>query len=422
MTKKLIALLLILTLIFSMAACKSSDEEESAVAGEIVQDSSDDNDNNDGSGSENQNNNQNDNQNDSQNDNNDKTPSDSTPDNNNEDENNPPPVSTEGKYKVKFDYGYQDKEPFETRTDGDLSDPEAVRRGYELDGWYNGNQKWDFSDTVTSNMTLTAKWVVITYTITYDGEGATIPSGMPTSYTVNDHIDLKPATKTGKAFSGWSINNGSETIVSNTITIGTTGNLTLKPVWDENAIVIGKYEQDGNTENGEEPIVWIKLKEQNGKALVITRDIIDAKAFDETNSGSSIKWRNSPLRNWLNNTFYKKAFIGTEKNAIIETEVSTPGQYDGTTSKDFVFILSVEEAKELITSNSSRRAKVTKFAENNGAQNSATGGWWWLRTKVGNYATALVEQDGNIRTLGYNSMLTTIGVRPAMWVDLSKLG
>lgn len=41
-----------------------------------------------------------------------------------------------------------------------ISAPEITRAGYTLDGWYNGNAKWDFATGVTADLTLTAKWTL----------------------------------------------------------------------------------------------------------------------------------------------------------------------------------------------------------------------------------------------------------------------
>ena len=43
------------------------------------------------------------------------------------------------------------------------------RNGYTFEGWFNGDKKWDFAGSVKNDMTLTAKWTVIEYSITYVG-------------------------------------------------------------------------------------------------------------------------------------------------------------------------------------------------------------------------------------------------------------
>ena len=41
-----------------------------------------------------------------------------------------------------------------------ITAPTTTRAGYTLDGWYDGDAKWDFAAGVTENLTLTAKWTL----------------------------------------------------------------------------------------------------------------------------------------------------------------------------------------------------------------------------------------------------------------------
>lgn len=41
-----------------------------------------------------------------------------------------------------------------------ITAPDITRAGYTLDGWYNGDAKWDFATGVTDDLTLTAKWTL----------------------------------------------------------------------------------------------------------------------------------------------------------------------------------------------------------------------------------------------------------------------
>ena len=50
--------------------------------------------------------------------------------------------------------------PIKAMTGDKISAPVAPKKdGYKLDGWYNGDEKWNFEkDKVKGEMTLTAKW------------------------------------------------------------------------------------------------------------------------------------------------------------------------------------------------------------------------------------------------------------------------
>ncbi|MBM6829299.1 InlB B-repeat-containing protein [Anaerotignum lactatifermentans] len=113
--------------------------------------------------------------------------------------------------------------------------PETSRTGYELDGWYLDGKKWDFeSNTVTENMTLTAKWNLVSYTITYDLDGGSLVEGEsnPASYTVEtETFSLHNPTKTGYVFAGWTEEGSTEPKETVTISQGTTGDKTYIAQW-----------------------------------------------------------------------------------------------------------------------------------------------------------------------------------------------
>lgn len=185
---------------------------------------------------------------------------------------------------------------------------------------------------------------------------------------------------------------------------------------------LGKYERDNNADNGKEDILWVKLKEENGKALLITKELIDAKPFD-ISGGAAVDWSNCSLRNWLNGSFYKNAFSTEEKSVIFETTVTTVDDNRTVTSNDYVFLLSKQEAQEdVMKSYTYRYAKPTPYAAKNGALEGQKGGWWWLRNKTSDSGAALCDDTGIFNTVtGYNTKMATIGVRPCIWVDSSKL-
>ena len=106
---------------------------------------------------------------------------------------------------------------------------DPTKNGYTFTGWYNGDSKFEFDTAITANVTLTAKWELITYKITYAGlDGATNPN-TATTYTIEtDDITLSNASKTGYTFGGWKNANGDAVTK---ITKGSTGDLVLTAQW-----------------------------------------------------------------------------------------------------------------------------------------------------------------------------------------------
>lgn len=97
------------------------------------------------------------------------------------------------------------------------------KKGYTFLGWYNGEDKWSFLTEVTEDITLTAKYSINEYEITYDLDGGVYDGELPLTYTVEDNIVLGTPTKENCIFLGWKIN-GEDT---NVIPKGTVKNLTV---------------------------------------------------------------------------------------------------------------------------------------------------------------------------------------------------
>ena len=194
---------------------------------------------------------------------------------------------------------------------------------------------------------------------------------------------------------------------------------------DENpqeTIIFGKWEQDGNKDNGKEPLEWQVLYSEGSAKLIITDKIIDAYTFGNMFIG---KWNNSKLRSWLNGSFLQDAFSEKERSYIalrdqlnLANSYILYGTYSSETSSDLIFVLSETEARQLFDSDESRQAAVTAYAKKQGAPADKNGyGEWWLRT-VGSIMgmAQYVKRDGEIENWGTNPGSKN-GVRPALWID-----
>jgi len=187
-------------------------------------------------------------------------------------------------------------------------------------------------------------------------------------------------------------------------------------------MTFGAYEQDNNTTNGKEAIEWLVIEKTKSHALLISKYCLDCRPYHDTDE--DITWENCSLRAWLNNSFLNTAFSDEEQNKIAVTKLNNPdnpeyGTAGGNSTSDKVFLLSVDEAKQYLANASSRLAITTNYAKEQGAGVIDNGNCpWWLRspgTDQGNAST--VYDDGNVY---YDSAVSdpTIGVRPAIWVNL----
>lgn len=81
-----------------------------------------------------------------------------------------------------------------------------TKANYTFSGWYTDadyTTAWDFaSDTVAKNMTLYAKWEVITYTVSFDSRGGTAVAALQVNHGSPVSKPTAP-TKDGFLFDGW---------------------------------------------------------------------------------------------------------------------------------------------------------------------------------------------------------------------------
>ena len=108
--------------------------------------------------------------------------------------------------------------------------------GYEFEKWLIDGEAAEAGTTLTADITLSAKWKVVEYTITYkDIEDATNPNAETTTYTIeSETINLADASKTGYTFAGWYVSTTAETPVKE-IAAGSTGNVELYARWTINS-------------------------------------------------------------------------------------------------------------------------------------------------------------------------------------------
>lgn len=105
---------------------------------------------------------------------------------------------------------------------------DPTKEGYTFIGWYNGESEWDFETPVTADLTLTAKWQVNQYTITFDTAGGSEVSSITQDYGTAITAPANP-TKTGYTFAGWD-----KTIPSTM----PAGDMTITAQWTENRVIV----------------------------------------------------------------------------------------------------------------------------------------------------------------------------------------
>ncbi len=110
--------------------------------------------------------------------------------------------------------------------------PKTERAGYNFLGWYNNQDKKVTSITPGSEkLTLTAKWELVVYNITYNLFGGTNPDDAPTTYTYETKaIKLPDPTKEHYTFGGWFTEEELENVIE-VIANTSTGNKVFYAKW-----------------------------------------------------------------------------------------------------------------------------------------------------------------------------------------------
>ena len=123
--------------------------------------------------------------------------------------------------------------------------PEPTKENYTFAGWYNGNEKFDFTTVPTGDVTLTAKWTANDYYVSFVTEHGDPPTSQNVKYngTANDPGTL---TEEGYTFDGWYADEKHTTEFDFTKPI--TGNTTVYAKWTAK-----DYEVSFITEHGKTP-------------------------------------------------------------------------------------------------------------------------------------------------------------------------
>lgn len=172
-----------------------------------------------------------------------------------------------------------------------------------------------------------------------------------------------------------------------------------KPMKTNDIITFGSYPQSAKGMDTT-PIQWRVLQHSGDELFLLSEYLLDCKRYHE--AYTDITWRDSNLRQWLNDGFYNRAFSAAEKALIKTTRCTGNGQSSPETD-DRVFLLSIAEVNSLTDQlgKDFRRTRGTEFAKVKKAdgcqlyvmdknvpvdyltEGGSTYGcsWWWLRNQ-----------------------------------------
>ncbi|MCL2817793.1 MAG: DUF6273 domain-containing protein [Clostridiales bacterium] len=148
---------------------------------------------------------------------------------------------------------------------------------------------------------------------------------------------------------------------------------------------------------------WLVLEVKGNKALVISNKVLEKRPYH--GQVTNISWTDCDLRKYLNNDFYNSFSLADSARI---TATTTAVNASGEETKDWIFLLSYDEANKYFASNSKRIALDAK----------GTAASWLLRSPGFNDTFAAVVDSGGSFS-GYGCPVSFAeGVRPALWLNL----
>lgn len=169
---------------------------------------------------------------------------------------------------------------------------------------------------------------------------------------------------------------------------------------------------------------WIALCEKNHAVLLLSKNGLYCKPFDENGDSN---WGTSSLREWLNTVWVEKCFSHGLECLLIPVDSKSPMEVrsllpyekpvDGfrfkSVDEDYVFLLSETEVTELLDSQTSRMEP--HWMADRSVIDSIHNAKWWIRPTGVSSDNNIIDEEGKS---SFNSPdADGVFVRPAVWVD-----
>lgn len=189
----------------------------------------------------------------------------------------------------------------------------------------------------------------------------------------------------------------------------------------EETVLFGSFYQSAGT-GAAEPLEWLVLQEDDKTMLLISRYIIDTRRLHD--SFTPTCWEDCALRAWLNDGFRTTAFTDEERERLVPYLCEPHALLyfedvpQGEAVTDLVFLLSAEEASDLLAGTPAACAALTDWARQNSRSGPDARISWWLRTVSleGKSGTA-VTPEGEIAYIAADVNDGLMGVRPCILIE-----
>ena len=193
-------------------------------------------------------------------------------------------------------------------------------------------------------------------------------------------------------------------------------------------VFFGAYEQDGNADNGAEPIEWLVMEESGDTLTLLSRCALDAKAYDDESLWEyDTNWDKS-LRAWLNGEFLESAFSGEERQRVetVAHKIITFQLEDNITYadvEDTVWIPGWSDLEAWFPDEAERQCQPTAYAVSRGAWMQDEGAYagnclYAMMDGIGWYTMSVIDCRGEEVETAFAS--DYLGVRPVIQARLPE--
>lgn len=173
----------------------------------------------------------------------------------------------------------------------------------------------------------------------------------------------------------------------------------------------------------EKDIIWLVIDVRNDNEVLLLSEKALCKRPYNAKDGN-VSWEGSSLYRWLNNDFLSENVAKWEGNEIYKAIVDLPREtlkimyfleeFNVNSPVNKVTLLSKEQVEKIFNISKDRKSDAAKcyFFEDGSAIS------WWLLSQGALYRAYYINEVGRLCS---DFLTTTNCVRPAMWVDLSKM-
>ena len=209
-------------------------------------------------------------------------------------------------------------------------------KGYTFAFWYLGEDEqnataYDFNTPVTENITLTAKWNINKYTVTFNTDGGTpVPPAQEVEYGLTATEPAAPE-KTGYTFDGWYLGEAEEPFSFDT---AITSDITLTAKWTQNTYTVTFDANGGSVDPTSKTVTF---DEPYGELPVPTRTGYDflgwftaAEDGDQVTANTTVTATadHTLYAQWEKKTFTVKYYLPDETGAWVEKKMDTVDSVD----------------------------------------------------------------------------------------------